>query len=85
MNYKVHYKIIDSSNSLFIVQEHYIEDPDSWGDKLNKIIIYNLMTKQKIEFDSKSDIELKLNYFKEKKNGKTMYYNMDFEKIYTES
>ncbi len=79
------YDIVDSSNSLFVVQKIYVDDKNSWSDKLQKIVVYNLLTKQKIEFDATSEITIKTNYFKETKNGKTIYYNMNFEKIYTEA
>lgn len=78
------YTISDSEDSIFVIQKMYIDDPDSYSDKLNKQVVYNIITKKSIEFDSKSDITLKTHYFKETKDGKTMYYNSSLEKIYTE-
>ncbi len=75
--------IKDYDNSLFIIQKIYVDD--SLFSDLEKTIVYNLLTGNKLAFDSKSDLEIKLNYFTETKNGKKVYYNMNFEKIYTES
>jgi len=75
--------IEDYKNSLLLMQKIYVND--SRFSDLDKRVVHNLLTKEKITFDKNSDIEIKSNYFIESKNGKKIYYNMNFEKIYTEN
>lgn len=74
------YDIDDYPTSVLIKQKIYVED----SYDVEKTIVYSLLNGQKIVFDSNSDIEIKSNYFIESKNGKKIYYNLNFEKIYTE-
>ena len=51
--------------SIFVIQKIEVDY------EVVKTIVYNLITKQQIEFDSTSEIEIRTNYFTEEKNGKT--------------
>ena len=73
------YEIVDDKISVFIIQEIFTDYTTS------KTIVYNLITGKSMEFNSKSSISVGMNYFKEERNGKTIYYNTNFEKIYTEN
>ena len=75
--------IEDYKSSLLIQQKIYVND--SWYSDLDKRVVHNLLTREKITFDKNSSIEIKSNYFIESKNGKKFYYNMNLEKIYTEN
>lgn len=75
--------IEDFETSLLIQQKIYVND--SWYGDVDRNVIHNLLTGEKITFDKNSSIEIKSNYFIENKNGKKIYYNMNFEKIYTQN
>lgn len=76
------YSIDDYNNSLFMTQKIYVDS--SWYSDLKKTVVYNLFSQKSLQFDANSEISIKSNYFTERRDGKKIYYNMNFEKIYTE-